>query len=325
MNVLPEDATPSDLRSLAKEVYKEMGKVIVGNKSIIEKILISVLADGHALLEGVPGTAKTTLVKTLSEVVNCDFKRIQFTPDLMPSDIIGTNIFDVRKGDFHVRKGPIFTNLLLADEINRAPPKTQAALLESMEERHSTIDGKPYSLGKPFFVLATQNPVEQEGTYPLPEAQMDRFLLKLIVDYPTPKSELTIMERNAKGISIRAIKKAEMNVVADPETVIKAQKLVKKVYTDKSVLEYITEIVKHTRENTDTILGASPRASLSLMNCARARAATKGRDFIVPDDVKSLAISVLQHRVMIKPESELDGLTPAQLIRDILKRVNVPR
>lgn len=325
MSVLPEDATPADLRSLATEIYKEMGKVIVGNKSILEKQFIAVLADGHVLLEGVPGTAKTTMVKTMAETLSCEFKRIQFTPDLMPSDIIGTNIFDVRKGDFHVRKGPVFTNLLLADEINRAPPKTQAALLEAMEERHSTIDGVAYNLGTPFFVLATQNPVEQEGTYPLPEAQMDRFLLKLIVDYPTQKSELTIMKKHAEGISIRTIKDADISVVADPDTVIKAQDLVKQVYTDSTVLEYITEIVKQTRENNDTVLGASPRASIALMNCARARAATKGRDFIVPDDVKSFAVSVLQHRVMIKPESELDGLTPAQLVRDIIKRTNVPR
>ena len=194
-----------------------------------------------------------------------------------------------------------------------------------MEERHSTIDGVPYNLGKPFFVLATQNPVEQEGTYPLPEAQQDRFLLKLIVDYPTQKSELTIMKRHAEGLSIRGIKDANIQVVADPDTVMKAQELVKQVYTDSTVLEYITEIIKQTRENSDTVLGASPRASIALMNCARARAATKGRDFIVPDDIKALAVSVLQHRVMLKPESELDGLTPAQSVRDILKRTNVPR
>jgi len=307
-----------DVRSIAQKVLSEVNKVIVGKLDILQNIFIALLAGGHVLLEGVPGVAKTVMAKTFSDTLGCEFKRIQFTPDLLPADIIGTNVYDQKSGKFYLRKGPIFANIVLADEINRAPPKTQSALLECMQEKQVTIEGETYFLPRPFMVLATQNPIELEGTYPLPEAQVDRFFFKLIVDYPNPEEELEILKR--KNMSEEAI----VEKVASPQIVIAMQDAVKKVYVDESMFEYIKNIVLRTRNHPQILLGASTRASIVLLYASKARAAILGRDFVIPDDIKSLAFPVLNHRIILKPEAELEGISAGRIINEILEEVEVP-
>jgi MoxR-like ATPase len=313
--------TPATVAHIAGE----LGKVIVGQDQVIEQILVAVLAEGHALLEGVPGTAKTLTVKTLARIIGADFSRIQFTPDLMPSDITGTNVFNVQSSQFNLRQGPIFTDILLADEINRTPPKTQAALLEAMEERQTTIDGERYPLSPLFTVLATENPIEYEGTYPLPEAQLDRFLLKITIDYPPADAELEIVARWDRGFNARQLEQVEITPLAAEMSVKNCRSEIKAMRMEAGVQKYIVEIVRKSRAHPTILYGASPRASVALLLCSKALAAIRGRDFPTPDDVRDIAQPVLRHRLALRAEAELDGATTDAVISDILKTVEVPR
>jgi len=296
----------------------EIGKAVVGNGETLEKLLIAVFSDGHVLLEGVPGIAKTRIANAIAQSLDCDFKRIQFTPDLLPSDIIGTMVFDSPTGKFVLKKGPIFANVILADEINRAPPKTQAALLEAMQERQVSIDGTTYPLPYPFIVIATQNPVEMEGTYPLPEAQLDRFLFKLLLTYPSREEEVQIVEMKA-GTEPRVGKAMR------PPDIARAAEAIARVQADRSVLGYIVDIVAATRARADVQLGASPRGSIALMKAAKAKAFLDGREYVIPDDVKGAAHAALRHRIILNPEAELAGATVDGVIDEVLARAAVPK
>lgn len=306
-------------------ILNELRKVVVGQDDVIEQILVAVLAEGHALLEGVPGTAKTLTIKTLARIIGARFSRIQFTPDLMPSDVTGTNVFNMQKSEFSLRPGPIFTDILLADEINRTPPKTQAALLESMEERQSTIDGKRYKLSPLFTVLATENPIEYEGTYPLPEAQLDRFLLKILIDYPSAEAEREIIARWDAGFNSRNLEQIDIQSLPDKDAINNCRNEVRQMKTEPGVQQYIVNIVQKTRTHSTILYGASPRASVALLLCSKALAAIRGRDFSTPDDVRDVALPVLRHRLALRAEAELDGATNDAVISDILKTVEVPR
>lgn len=312
-------------KGLMKAIADEAGKVVVGHYELVEKLTIILLMGGHALIEGVPGLAKTLAARTMSRVVRAEFKRIQFTPDLMPADITGTNVYDSKTGNFYFRKGPLFTNLLLADEINRTPPKTQAALLESMEERSVTIGGETHSLAEPFMVIATQNPVEYEGTYPLPEAQLDRFMMKLLVDYVPQKFENAVLEKYNQSLGGAVQEMERVNPVATFEDLKKSREEIRQVKVDGSIIHYITSVIRATRSSNSLILGASPRASISLLLASKAYAAIQGRDFVTPEDIKDLALPVLRHRVILKPEAGMEGLKGDDIIRNILSRVEVPR
>lgn len=313
--------TPSTIA----HIKNELGKVIVGQEEVIEQIIVAILAGGHALLEGVPGTAKTLTVKTLARIIGARFSRIQFTPDLMPSDITGTNVFNMQNSEFALRPGPIFTDILLADEINRTPPKTQAALLEAMEERQTTIDGKRYKLSPLFTVLATENPIEYEGTYPLPEAQLDRFLLKILIDYPPIEAELEIVSRWDEGFNSRQLEAVDVQTLPDKEMIQNCRNEILAMRTEAGVQKYIVDIVHKTRTHPTILYGASPRASVALLLCAKALAAIRERDFATPDDVRDVALPVLRHRLALRAEAELDGATTDAVISDIIKTVEVPR
>lgn len=306
-------------------ILNELRKTIVGQDEVIEQVLVAMLAEGHALLEGVPGTAKTLLVKTLSEIIGARFSRIQFTPDLMPSDITGTNVFNMQSSEFTLRHGPIFTDILLADEINRTPPKTQAALLEAMEERQATIDGERYQLSPLFTVLATENPIEYEGTYPLPEAQLDRFLLKILINYPEPSEELEIVARWDAGFNSHHLDRVNIQPLPDAAAIGHCRAEVRAMRMEPGIQNYIVEIVRRTRSHPTVLYGASPRASIALLLSAKAIAAIRGRDFPTPDDVRDVALPVLRHRLALRAEAELDGATNDAVISDILKTVEVPR
>ena len=288
-------------------------------------MVIALFVRGHVLLEGVPGTAKTLAAKTLAHLVRADFKRVQFTPDLMPSDIVGTQVFDVNTSKFFLKHGPVFTNVLLADEINRAPAKTQAALLEAMEERHVTIEGERTILPEPFIVMATQNPVEYEGTYPLPEAQLDRFLFKTIVHYPPLEAEADILRRYHRGFDAHKLADAGLNPILGPDDLIELRKEIDSVTVEDGILLYITKLSDATRQATDLALGASPRASIAMLLASKAYAAIQGRNYVVPDDVKLVALPVMRHRILLKPEAEIEGLNPDGIIQRILASVDVPR
>lgn len=311
--------------STVAHILNELRKVVVGQDEVIEQILVAVLAEGHALLEGVPGTAKTLTVKTLARIIGAGFSRIQFTPDLMPSDITGTNVFNVQSSEFSLRHGPVFTDILLADEINRTPPKTQAALLEAMEERQTTIDGERFPLSPLFTVLATENPIEYEGTYPLPEAQLDRFLLKILIDYPTREAEQEIISRWDQGFNSRHLEQIEILPLGDVTAIQHCRAEIKKMKTEPGVQKYIVEIVQKTRNHPTILYGASPRASVALLLCSKALAAIRGRDFPTPDDVRDVALPVLRHRLALRAEAELDGATTDAVVSDIIKTVEVPR
>jgi MoxR-like ATPase len=304
-------------------IKQELGTVIVGQSKMIDQLLVAILANGHVLLEGVPGVAKTITAKLLSKTLNICFSRIQFTPDLMPSDILGTSVFDLKKSEFEFKKGPIFSNLILIDEINRAPAKTQAALFEVMEERQITIDGTTYILDAPFLVIATQNPIEQEGTYRLPEAQLDRFLFKISIDYPKMDEEIMIIQR--EHLLQNQGKLDNIKMVLSSEEIKQYQALVKQIIVEQNLLEYIAKIVINTRENAFLYLGASPRASIAILNAAKGFAAIRGRDFVTPEDIKEAAIPVLQHRVIVTPEREMEGITSIEIIKQILESVEIPR
>ncbi|HWD41399.1 MAG TPA: MoxR family ATPase [Fimbriimonas sp.] len=306
-------------------IRTEVGKAIAGQEKAIEQALVAILANGHVLIEGVPGLAKTLLVRTLAQTLNLTYGRVQFTPDLMPSDVIGTSVFDPRQGDLKLRKGPIFVNILLADEINRTPPKTQAALLEGMEERRVTIDGEPHLLPPPFIVFATQNPIEFEGTYPLPEAQQDRFLLKVIVEYPEPDAEREVLKRHHAGFAPQALEAAGVQPVVSLDQLVELQAEVQNETVEDKVFDYIMHIVRSTRESNDIMVGASPRAGIALLNCSKAVAALRGRDFVIPDDVKELALPVLRHRVLLRPEAEIEGLSVDRVLSSLIDAQVVPR
>ncbi len=309
----------------ASRIYAEVGKAVVGQSRAVELSLVALLADGHCLLQGVPGLGKTLLVRTFARVLDLPFKRIQFTPDLMPSDVIGTNVFDPRTAEFNLRHGPIFTSVLLADEINRTPPKTQSALLEAMEERQTTIDGVRHSLPRPFIVFATQNPIEYEGTYPLPEAQQDRFLFKIVMDYPGDDAEVNVLRRFHGGFRAQQLEQVDIAPVINLAQLDAMREQVRAVKIEDRMFRYIFDIVKSTRLSGDILVGGSPRAGIALVAASQALAAIRGRDFVIPDDIKELAMPVLRHRVLLKPEAEIEGYGVEQVLQRILDAQVVPR
>lgn len=303
----------------------EIGKAVVGQRELVEGVLIALLAEGNVLIEGVPGLGKTLLVNTLGRVLSCDFRRIQFTPDLMPSDVTGHSVYNMQSREFAFNAGPIFTNLLLADEINRAPAKTQSALLEAMQERQVTVDGATHHLSRPFITIATQNPIEQEGTYPLPEAQLDRFMFKLLVTYPTKEQEEGILNLYASGRDNRELAGFGLQPVLSGEQVLAMQSEIRQVIVEPSVVSYIASLVQKTRGWHAVEVGASPRASVNLLIASRAVAASRGRDFVMPDDVKELAPWVLRHRIRLHPDAEIEGVTADDVVREILDSVEAPK
>ncbi|WP_277210001.1 AAA family ATPase [Isoptericola croceus] len=322
----PEPPQPSlELRRALADVRTEVGKAVVGQDSAVTSLLIALLCSGHVLLEGVPGVAKTLLVRTLAASLDLDFKRVQFTPDLMPGDVTGSLVYDARTAEFSFRQGPVFTNLLLADEINRTPPKTQASLLESMEERQVSVDGEPRPLPAPFLVIATQNPVEHEGTYPLPEAQLDRFLLKVLLPLPERDAEVEVLARHAGGFDPRDLGAAGVRAVADPAVLAAARAEVRQVEVSPEVLGYAVDVCRATRQSPSLQLGVSPRGATALLATARAWAWLSGRMYVTPDDVKALAHPTLRHRVQLRPEAELEGVTAESVLGTVLAAVPVPR
>jgi len=320
-----EDAAARAARDSLRQVRTEVGKAVIGQDAAVTGLVIALLCQGHVLLEGVPGVAKTLLVRALSAALSLDTKRVQFTPDLMPGDITGSLIYDARTAEFSFRQGPVFTNLLLADEINRTPPKTQAALLEAMEERQVTVDGQPRMLPMPFVVAATQNPLEFEGTYPLPEAQLDRFLLKLILPLPSRDEEIAVLRRHADGFDPRDLAAAGVKAVAGQTELAAGRAAVRGVKVTPEVLGYIADTVRATRTAPALAVGVSPRGATALLSAARAWAWLSGRDFATPDDVKALAKPVLRHRVRLRPESELEGVSTDSVLDSVLNSVPVPR
>ena len=318
-------AAQGDPRERLTTVRSEVAKAVVGQDAAVTGLVIAILAEGHVLLEGVPGVAKTLLVRSLAQVLDMDTKRIQFTPDLMPGDVTGSLVYDARSAAFSFRQGPVFTNLLLADEVNRTPPKTQSALLEAMEERQVSIDGQPRPLPDPFMVIATQNPVEYEGTYPLPEAQLDRFLLKLVLPLPERTQEIEVLSRHASGFDPRNLAGAGMRSVAGPDDLATARTQVRTVGASAEVLGYIVDLVRATRVSPSVSLGVSPRGATALLATARAWAWLSGRSFVTPDDVKALALPALRHRIRLRAEAEMEGVTTESVISGVLRTVPVPR
>ena len=306
--------------SLSNNLMSEVAKVIIGKPENIRKVTVGVLSNGNVLIEDNPGLAKTLMANTFARALGCKFKRVQFPPDLLPADIIGTYMFDQKTGEFKPRFGPLFTNVLLADEINRAPPKTQAALLEAMEEKQVTIEGITHKLPAPFCTMATQNPIEQEGTYPLPEAQMDRFLMKIHMGYPTREEEKAILQRR----KLRAKDEYDVEQVVGPRKVVAMQKALETVHVDPAIMAYIVELVQRTRTDPRIEAGASPRASQSLFKASRASAAIDGRDYVIPDDIKGMSLDVISHRIVLKPESKIRGVTGKRIVNKILSEVVVP-
>ena len=308
-----------EVHKTTSEILRECGRIIVGKEDILRDVLIAFLSNGHVVLEGVPGIAKTYMARTFASILGCAFKRIQLTVDTLPADLLGSNVFNQRTGEFWFRKGPVFSNLVLADEINRCPPKSQSALLEVMEERQVSIEGVTRKLPRPFLIIATQNPVEQEGTYPLPEAQLDRFMFRLILDYPTDQEEAEIVRRKHLGEA------TDLGVLADPAAMVRMQNTCRTVFIEEDVINYIRDIVVRTRNDPQILLGGSPRASLVLMNASKARAAMEGRDYVIPEDVRKLSVQALNHRLILKPEAELEGLTVGRVVTKILGEIDCPK
>jgi len=311
-------------QEVAERIRREVEKVIIGQRELCDLLMVCLFAGGHALIEGVPGLGKTLAARTLARTVDASFGRIQFTPDIMPADITGTNVYDFSTRTFHLKKGPVFTQFLLADEINRTPPKTQSALLEVMEERRVTIDGTNHALDEPFMVFATQNPIEYEGTYPLPEAQLDRFMMKLLVIYPGIEAEEALLRNYIGGFDAADLNTAGVEVVATPESVMACRREVSQTYVDSAVLRYLAEVVESTRKTRNLVLGASPRASVVLLKASRALALMEGRNFVIPEDIQYLAPHVLRHRVVLSPDAELTGVTADMVIAQALSGVRVP-
>jgi MoxR-like ATPase len=322
-NLFEQRIDLSGLNRSVMEIKNGIAQVIIGQYKMVDLLLIGLLCDGHILIEGVPGVAKTLTAKLMAKIIDADFSRLQFTPDLMPSDVIGTSVFNPKEGDFKFKPGPVFSNIILIDEINRAPAKTQAALFEVMEERQVTIDGITHEMRFPFLVLATQNPIEQEGTYRLPEAQLDRFLFKIEVDYPTLQEEISILNRQQGKSQAEMID--SVGVLLSTHDIQHYRKLVQSIIIEPKLVEFIARIVHETRNNPALYLGASPRASLAILRSARANAAIKGRDFVTPEDIVEMAPHVLRHRIILTPEKEMEGITADDLIESILKAIEVPR
>ena len=320
------NASTEEMKSLLAKARRETAKIIIGQQEVVDLCLVTLLAGQHALVEGVPGVAKTLLVRTLAQILGCEFGRIQFTPDLMPSDITGTNIFNLKKQEFELIRGPIFTSFLLADEINRAPAKTQSALLQAMQERHVTIDRGTYALDANFTVFATQNPVEHEGTYPLPEAQKDRFLLKITMGYPA-KEEEEELARRTLGDDAPALmaERGGLRRLITPEVLVGFRRALQGITVKPELIAYGVELVRKTRDHESIMVGAGPRATQSLLLAARAFAAVNGQDFVTPDDIRHLAVPVLEHRITMRPEFEIEGVRMEEVIRDVLQGVAVPR
>ena len=311
--------------ALARRIEEQLNQVLVGQPAITRQVLIALITGGHVLIEGVPGLGKTLLARSLARVLELDFQRIQFTPDLMPSDVTGHALFDSQSGDFRVRKGPAFTNLLLADEINRAPAKTQAALLEVMQERQITIEGESFPLAPPFVVLATQNPLDQEGTYPLPEAELDRFLFKILIDYPDQAHESRMVEMVLDGRLPDSLDAAQLTPVTDAAGILELTRSAEQVLIDPAIIDYLLRLVRATREHPSLIQGGSPRASIALARTAKTQALLSGRDFVVPDDVKAVAAPVLRHRLRLGVDAELEGQTVESVLAQLLEQVEAPR
>ncbi|MEZ4943317.1 MAG: MoxR family ATPase [Saprospiraceae bacterium] len=319
----PEGVDVGPVQQRTEQVKNEIGQVIVGQEAMLDQLLIALFTGGHTLLEGVPGIAKTLTAKLLAQTISSGFSRLQFTPDLMPADVVGTPVFNVKKSEFTFKAGPIFSNIILIDEINRAPAKTQAALFEVMEEYQVTVDGITYPMEQPFFVIATQNPIEQEGTYKLPEAQLDRFLFKIILDYPNLDEEKQILRRFRNDFAGALCE--TVRAVLAPAEIADCRRRIEQVYIREELLDYIAAIVHNTRNNGDLFLGASPRASLALMKTAKAAAAIQGRNFVTPDDIRYVAYPVLNHRVILTPEREMEGYSTREVLDDIVKKIEVPR
>ncbi len=322
-NELVHNEAVSQLNEKIEQIKGEIGKVIVGQKEVVDLLIIGLLCDGHILIEGVPGVAKTLIAKLMARIIAVDFSRLQFTPDLMPADVLGTSVYNPQEGSFAYRPGPIFSNIILIDEINRSPAKTQAALFEVMEERQVTADGVTHPMRYPFLVLATQNPIEQEGTYRLPEAQLDRFIFKIEMGYPTMEEEIQILER------IEGKTQSQMLELASPiiqaNEIAHYRSMIHEIKVEPKLVSYIATIVQETRNNPSLYLGASTRASIALLKVSKASAAIKGRDFVIPEDIIEMAPHVLRHRIMLSPEKEMEGLTPDDLIESILKAIEIPR
>ncbi len=322
-NFFAESSPVTELNQKLQTIRAEIGKVIVGQEQVVDLLLIGLFCDGHLLLEGVPGVAKTLASKLLAKIIDVNFSRLQFTPDLMPGDVLGTSVFNPKEGTFYFKAGPIFSNIVLIDEINRAPAKTQSALFEVMEERQVTADGITHKMQYPFIVLATQNPIEQEGTYRLPEAQLDRFLFKIEINYPTLKEEIQILTQQQGKTQAQLLE--HINKLVNIQEITKYREVIQQIKVDEKLIGYIAAIVHETRNHASLYLGASTRASLALLKSAKATAALKGRDFIIPEDVQEMAPHVLRHRIMLTPEKEMEGITADELIQNILKSIEVPR
>ncbi|PTS91854.1 magnesium chelatase [Pedobacter sp. HMWF019] len=321
--IFSERTDLAELNRAVEQIRESLGRIIVGQKNTVDFLIAGLLADGHVLLEGVPGVAKTLSAKLVARSIDASFSRIQFTPDLMPSDVLGTSVFDPRSSSFEYRKGPVFGNIILVDEINRAPAKTQSALFEVMEERQVTVDGHTYLMEEPFMVLATQNPIEQEGTYRLPEAQLDRFLFKIEVKYPTFEEEILMLQnQHQQNLSAEI---SEVKAVLSTEQIKACRKLVKALHVEPKLVEYVVKITQETRNNKALYLGASPRASLALINSAKAIAGIQGRDFVTPEDIIKVSVPVLAHRIMLTPDKEMEGLTAADIVMQIIQKIEVPR
>lgn len=323
MSFLENKIDVNKVQNIALKLKNEVNKIIVGQTEMLDQMIIAMLSDGHILLEGVPGIAKTLAAKMLSNAIDIDFSRIQFTPDLMPTDVLGTSVFDLKKSEFVFKKGPIFSNIVLIDEINRSPAKTQSALFEVMEEKQVTIDGFTYKMTAPFLVIATQNPVEQEGTYKLPEAQLDRFLFKIRLDYPAVEDEILILKKFKNDFNQTSIE--NVKAVVSAQDIFECKAIIEKVSIKDELIEYIAKLVNYTRNNGDLFLGASPRASLSIMKTAKAHAAINGRDFVTPDDIRAMCFPVLNHRIILNPDKEMEGVTEDDVINEIIEKIEVPR
>lgn len=311
--------------SLLNNLSQKIDQIVIGQSDLVKQLLVALLSGGHVIIEGVPGTGKTLLVKVLSKLIAADFRRIQLTPDILPSDILGTNIFDLNSREFVLKKGPIFTEILLADEVNRTPPKTQAALLEAMEEQQITLDGDTMPLSPLFWVVATQNSLEFEGTYPLPEAQLDRFLFKLVVDYPAKEAEKQMLLNAQKGFKAKKLDLDQIQAIATVEDILNLRQQVQKVQVEDNIFDYLLNLVERTRQHPDLVLGASPRSTVAWLNASKANACISGRDYVTPDDVKEVAAPLLRHRLLLKPEAQLDNVQMDEVIGSVLKQIAVPR
>lgn len=313
------------VKEKANQLVSEIENVVIGQKDLVRHLIVAFLTEGHVLLEGVPGLGKTLLAKALAKTIEANYKRVQFTPDLMPTDILGTKVFNLKDSEFYLKKGPVFTNILLADEINRTPPKTQSALLEAMEEGQVTIDGETLTLSKPFFVMATQNPVEYEGTYPLPEAQLDRFLMKLNIDYFDQKDENLLLSKYRDDFKGSHDQVERLLAVINNDDIEKCRKEIASVTCEEGIINYITSITNATRKSNAIMLGSSPRGSIAILLCAKTVAAMAGRDYVIPEDVVDIVYPVLAHRLILRPEAEIDGLNAYTVLKNIVEKIDIPR